>query len=258
MAKFITRHEIVRCLHRIIKEAEEELVLVSPFIKTDNTTKSLLKNMKRSTRINVIYGKKELKLEEKGFLEELSIKAIFREHLHAKCYLNENEALLTSMNLYVFSQEHNDEMGILVSKKDDPDLYAAIYRQVMAWTGSRQIEESASVMRAVMVQALLLAKDPDLGFLGASEYARILVSIDEDVRLVVDENGFCVRCKANMPFTTLKPYCRRCYNSWIQYKNLGYKEKHCHMCGQGADVSMLNAICFECGTEIKRRQAGNP
>ena len=44
-----------------------------------------------------------------------SIKTSVRKNLHAKCYLNEKEALLTSMNLYEYSQEHNDEMGILVS-----------------------------------------------------------------------------------------------------------------------------------------------
>ena len=31
-----------------------------------------------------------------------SIQTLFRRNLHAKCYLNEKEALLTSMNLYEF------------------------------------------------------------------------------------------------------------------------------------------------------------
>jgi phosphatidylserine/phosphatidylglycerophosphate/cardiolipin synthase-like enzyme len=50
--------------------------------------------------------------------------------LHAKCYLNENEAIVTSMNLYSFSQQNNDEMGIYVSKDDDPELYKEISNEV--------------------------------------------------------------------------------------------------------------------------------
>ena len=46
--------------------------------------------------------------------------------LHAKCYLNEKEAIVTSMNLYSYSQDNNDEMGIYVTKKEDPELYEEI------------------------------------------------------------------------------------------------------------------------------------
>ena len=80
--------------------------------------------------INVVYGKGELRPEEKRFLEGLGIELTFLENLHAKCYLNESEALLTSMNLHKYSQENNDEMGILVSKEKDRKLYEDIYRQV--------------------------------------------------------------------------------------------------------------------------------
>jgi len=49
--------------------------------------------------------------------------------LHAKCYINESQAIVTSMNLYAYSQENNEEMGILVFKEDDPDLYQEIYAE---------------------------------------------------------------------------------------------------------------------------------
>ena len=31
------------------------------------------------------------------------------------------------MNLYDFSQQNNEEMGILVTRQDDPELFSAIY-----------------------------------------------------------------------------------------------------------------------------------
>ena len=131
MATLLTRKGIVHHLDKIIEEADRELVLISPYIKADDETKQLLKNKMRATTIHVIYGKTELGPSEKSFLDSLGIRTSFLKNLHAKCYLNENEALLTSMNLYRFSQEHNDEMGILVSKHDDEELYEAIHRQAM-------------------------------------------------------------------------------------------------------------------------------
>ena len=44
--------------------------------------------------------------------------------------LNENEAIVTSMNLISFSQQNNDEMGIHVTKENDADLYNDIYDEV--------------------------------------------------------------------------------------------------------------------------------
>ncbi len=43
MATFLTRKGIVQHLYKIIEEAEEELILISPYIKVDDETKSLLK-----------------------------------------------------------------------------------------------------------------------------------------------------------------------------------------------------------------------
>ena len=40
MATFLSREGIVDHLHKIIDEAEEELVLISPYIKADDETKS--------------------------------------------------------------------------------------------------------------------------------------------------------------------------------------------------------------------------
>ena len=68
-----------------------------------------------------MYGKTELRSEETEWLADNFVRTSFREHLHAKCYMNDSHALVTSMNLYEFSQVNNDEMGILVSAEDDPN-----------------------------------------------------------------------------------------------------------------------------------------
>ena len=131
MATFLTTEDIVSHLHRIIEQAAEELILISPYIKVDDKTKRLLENTKRGTDIHVLYGKSQSERNLGNVKTSFDLPGItvsFLKDLHAKCYLNEKEALVTSMNLHEFSQEHNDEMGILVSKREDSVLYEAIYQ----------------------------------------------------------------------------------------------------------------------------------
>ena len=76
----------------------------------------------------MIYGKvADLNPTDSKWLEKMDdIKLLFHQDLHAKCYINEKEAIVTSMNLFMFSQQNNVEMGIHVSKEDDFELYKQI------------------------------------------------------------------------------------------------------------------------------------
>ena len=222
MATFLTRKGIVYHLDKIIDEAERELVLISPYIKADDETKNLLKNKTRSTTINVVYGKKELNPTEKSFLDSLGIATSFLKNLHAKCYLNENEALLTSMNLYQFSQEHNDEMGILVSKHDDPELYEAIHKQAMRWKTASSETQPAST-----------------GQLKATPRSRTRTPQKPT-------DGYCIRCRRTVRANAEQPYCKKCYRSWKRDGDKSYKEKHCHTCGRQNAATLLKPLCFDC------------
>ena len=131
MATFLTTKDIVGHLHRIIEQAAGELILISPYIKADDKTKRLLENTKRGTDIHVLYGKSQSERNLGNVKTSFDLPGItvsFLKDLHAKCYLNEKEALLTSMNLHESSITRNHEMAILVSKQDDAELYEAIYQ----------------------------------------------------------------------------------------------------------------------------------
>ena len=135
MATFLTREGIVSHLHRIIEQAAGELILISPYIKADVETKNRLGDKAGSTAIHVVYKYKKSTLrpnvnsDDRAFFDSIGARVSSLKDLHTKCYLNQEEALVTSMNLYRYSQENNDEMGILVSKQNDSELYEAIYRE---------------------------------------------------------------------------------------------------------------------------------
>ena len=132
MAEFVTTTGISNSLESIITETKERLVIVTPYLKVNPLLKDLLEEKDRwKIDIRVIYGKSELNPQESSWLESLtSVRTSFCENLHAKCYMNEATVLITSMNLYEFSQVNNREMGILVSREGDPDLYQKIYDEV--------------------------------------------------------------------------------------------------------------------------------
>ncbi|GAH30692.1 unnamed protein product, partial [marine sediment metagenome] len=106
--------------------------MISPYLKINDRIKNSLVDKDRfKIDIRIIYGKKELQSTEHDWLESLdSIRISFIKDLHAKCYLNEREAIVTSMNLYDFSQVNNYEMGIYIEKDKDTALYNDIYQEV--------------------------------------------------------------------------------------------------------------------------------
>jgi phosphatidylserine/phosphatidylglycerophosphate/cardiolipin synthase-like enzyme len=80
--------------------------------------------------VRIVYGKSELQPEEINWLKELTyIRTSFCKNLHAKCYMNEELAIITSLNLYEFSQINNNEMGVLIRREDDIELYKDAYEE---------------------------------------------------------------------------------------------------------------------------------
>ena len=236
MAEFLTTTGISYRLGEIIKAANERLVIISPFIRINPRIKDLLEDRGRmKIDIRVVYGKNELHPEENKWLESMtSIRTSFCKNLHAKCYLNEKEALLTSMNLYEFSQSNNDEMGILVSKMDDEKLYNDI------------LEESMRLVRTSEEIRVTVAR------IEANENVKVdsrakAAGTKPQPALTIPKNGFCIRCHAVIPANPEQPYCKNpCYANWKRYGNKEYKEKYCHIGGGKNASSLLKPLCSDC------------
>jgi len=133
LAKFLKTTGVSHYLEQLIDNAKDKLYLISPYLKINSRIKSTLEDKDRmKIDIRLIFGKSELQPEENNWLNGLrSIRTSFLKNLHAKCYLNESQAIITSMNLYEFSQINNQEMGILVNRDEDAELYNDIYDEVM-------------------------------------------------------------------------------------------------------------------------------
>lgn len=125
MAKFLNTSAANYYLEEIIRLAQDRLILISPFLKLNDRIKELLEDKNRlKIDVRLVYGKNELQLEEINWLRGLTfLRTSFCKNLHAKCYLNEQFAIVTSLNLYEFSQVNNNEMGVLISRETDAELF---------------------------------------------------------------------------------------------------------------------------------------
>lgn len=131
MAKFLNTSATNFFLEELIKNAKERLILISPYLRLNDRIKELLEDKDRlKIDIRIVYGKSDLHPEEIKWLQKLDyVRLSFCKNLHAKCYLNESECIISSLNLYEFSQINNNEMGILVRKYEDDEVFKDAYEE---------------------------------------------------------------------------------------------------------------------------------
>lgn len=220
MAKFLDTTGVSYHLQQLINKASERLILISPYLKINERIKQSLEDKNRlKIDIRVVYGKNELQPDENNWLKSMtSIRSSFCKDLHAKCYLNEHEAIITSMNLYEFSQVNNNEMGIYIEKNNDPELYKDIYEEVQ-----RLIRNSDELVISVEKAP---SRDKQL------EKAELNQKIEKKSTISQGKSGFCIRTGQPIPFNPEKPLGYEAFKSWNQFGDPNYPEKFCHFSGE--------------------------
>lgn len=193
MAEFLKGNHLNSKLDVILEEAKEKLFLISPFIKFHSRVKEVLNTKKLidGLQIVVVFGKNEHK-KEKSFSKEdfdylsgfPNVIIKYEPRLHAKYYANESATLLSSMNLYEYSQNNNIEFGIY-SKANGVinNLLGSESLDKEAWEYFKNVVENAeTIFRKVPIYEAKL--------MGLSKrYVRSEVEVDKsDVIFVGNRN----------------------------------------------------------------------
>lgn len=228
MAEFLTTNGTSFYIENIIIEAQSELTLVSPYLQISKTFYERLKDASnKNVSIKIVYGKDELKPNEKNSLAELkNVELYFFENLHAKCYFNESKMVITSMNMYEFSEKNNREMGVLIERGRDGDLF------------DKAVAETQSIIQSAEHMPLAKTKRSFFSLKKRSE--------DEPIKSKKTTRGYCIRCQTRIDQNPERPYCSGCFSSWAQYGNREYAENVCHGCGEYAVTSMNKPECYSC------------
>jgi len=190
MAKFLTGNELNSELEKIFERADEQIILISPYIKLHDRYVSTLQTKKDNPKLKIIivFGKNEedlsrsIKQEDFNFFKEFpNIEIRFEKRLHAKYYANESSAILTSMNLYNFSQDNNIEAGVMTKATLLGNLANNLMTNV---TGEDSFDKTAWAyfLRVIEQSNLLFKKVPEyenamLGF--SKKFKSSKTEIDE-------------------------------------------------------------------------------
>ena len=222
MAEFLDTQGVSYYLKKLINNSNDKLYLISPYLQLNNQLKlSLEDRHKFSIDIIIIYGKvSDINPDDSSWLQSMpGIKLLFHKDLHAKCYFNEKEAIITSMNLYMFSQQNNVEMGIYITKDKDEELYTQIATEV-------DRIKRGSEHRTISVQKVenkpkeeILKKHPQ-------------EKKDANKESNKKQTGYCIRTGVPISFNIEKPMCYDAFKSWSKYNNREYPENFCHFSGE--------------------------
>jgi len=159
------------------------------------------------------------------FTDFPNIEIRYERRLHAKYYANENTAILTSMNLYAYSQNNNIEAGIVSEN--------------IASDNSFYLEARKYFDRVIDQSELIFPKAPQYESAKQVNTAQL---------------GFCIRTGIPIPFNTERPFCDKAYRTWLDFRNEDYPEYHCHFSGEDSNgkTSMAKPILRKNWNKAKR------
>ena len=193
--------ELSFLLEELIQETRKWLIIVSPFVRISGRIKGYLEKL-LSRKVNIILVYKtnsdklvNIKEEDYQWLIENNVQVKSSRNLHAKCYINEKCALVTSMNLVDYSLSNNFEMGVAYSSKSDNDAYMYILKDVL------QINCDGA-------------------------------KIDFNYYKNNYDRGFCIRTGVEIPFNINKPMCDEAWNEWCEIGDPYIPENYCHYSGE--------------------------
>lgn len=272
MAIFLTGNDLNAELEKLFEYADNYLILISPYIKLHDRYASVLKTKRDNPNLKIIivFGKNEddfsksMKQDDFNFFKDFpNIEIRYEKRLHAKYYANENSAILSSMNLYTFSQDNNIEAGVLTNRKG---ILGSLTNNIVSnVTGQDTLENQTSYYfdRVIEQADLLFQKAPkfESTMLGLSKrYTTSVIETDKlsdffnnkiksDTfkkenfvpkqaspqyvnRQSAAQMGFCIRTGVQIPFNQKQPMSDTSFQSWKKFSNNEYPEKYCHFSGE--------------------------
>jgi hypothetical protein len=129
--KLIKPAEISAKIMTLIDDAERELIIVSPYNHITGWEKLIRRINKTKERgVLVLWYSRKNNVQEnnaKEVIVNLGIQPILIEDLHAKIYMNERSAIVTSMNMSKISDDKSIDLGYITETKEEYDQVYQVY-----------------------------------------------------------------------------------------------------------------------------------
>ncbi len=261
----ITGTDISGQVQQLISGATELLVLISPYFDPWDrlTTEVKLAKTRPNVKVRLLLrgGADREKQEPKARgLSTFGVEVSYLKRLHAKIYLSESQAIVTSLNLVEASVNSSWEIAIRVDSVRDAKAYGDIAKYAAELLQRAHGEEAiAAQPEKASAHAALhaaLGKGAPTPALAANRANPAATPRSPAPTTSASKTpptpkrraapGHCIRCAEAIPFNVDHPYCASCYKSWSKYMNVDYDEKHCHGCGKAKASTMAKPLCKPC------------
>lgn len=268
MVQFLNATQTFGEIQSIINQAtnRSSIVMISPFIKVNNLILDRLidacKN--RNVKITMICREDNLKPDERTRLESIgqNLTLISDEHVHAKCFYNDESMVIGSLNLYDSTTGINHEMGVLLRNDRDSDKEA--FQEAR--------NEAQFIMRNAKTRLhQVLEPEPKKGIQPKTSKPQYTSKIDaapentfvrerQKPALANNPNGVFpvekVKVKPIEPNQTGNiPRCKSCGSNKLQV--LPGKYGYFYKCSNCDENTAIKKSCFKCGDKLTVRKAAN-
>lgn len=218
MPEFLTTRKTTAAVEDILTSPRGRIYLVSPYVKLSGWIAERIADTQRlGAEVTFICREKELSEDQRKQLEAFpNLDLRFIQHLHAKCYADDERIVVSSLNIHEFSEMHNREMGVLLRRGEDGEAFL------------NAINEIESLV--AIAEKAVRPKEKSKSWFGRKK----------------ESKGFCIRCSKSIRLSPEAPFCRECYGVWSEWSNEEYTEKVCHSCGKSAKSSMAKPLCLQC------------
>jgi hypothetical protein len=252
MAKFIHGNALNTALEGLFEEAKEHITIISPYVKLHPRFASVLQTKINLDKLEltVVFGKNENDpfksinhADLDLFKQFYHVEIRYEKRLHAKCYASENGIILTSMNLYDFSQNNNIEFGIFVERAMFSG-FNTIDEQVSSYF-DRVIEQSE-----LLYQKVAQRIDTSLGLGLSSKYTHSTIDIDKlhsflGKAISGGGQGYCIATGVKIPFSIQMPLSEKEFNKWSKTTDIKFKGSYCHFSGEPGATTFEKPILIK-------------
>ena len=129
MIRILSTDALAAQIRDIISQAKDHVVLISPFLDEKSDIFNYLHDLRKKsytvpifiiTRCpnQTLFSKDSHKKAIKKFCDIDRCYVHYCPDLHTKCYFNECDMVITSLNMLSSSEEHNFELGVHINKYD--------------------------------------------------------------------------------------------------------------------------------------------
>ncbi|MBA9077069.1 hypothetical protein [Rufibacter quisquiliarum] len=130
----------------LIEEADEKLIIVTPYCRISKWYKLLnkLEDFKRR-RVGVEFYVREGEYESACEVRAVGFDPIEIPHLHAKLYLNEKYGIVSSMNLLLSSETNSLEIAYKTTTEVEYQELVAYYMRYLVGSSTSQVRETENL-----------------------------------------------------------------------------------------------------------------